>query len=98
MKRNNLTPEAADAIAFKALAFLAEDSQRLGRFLSLTGLALDELRQHADETDTKCAVLDHLLQDESLLLVFAAHAGLRAEQIGAALRLISGTPAGDQWP
>jgi hypothetical protein len=30
--------------------------------------------------------------------VFAAHAGLRAEQIGAALRLISGTPAGDQWP
>jgi hypothetical protein len=98
MKRDKLTPEAAEAIAFIALAFMAEDSQRLGRFLALTGLALDELRQHADTPDTKRAILDHLLQDESLLLVFAAHAGLPPEQIAAAHRLISGANAGDPWP
>jgi hypothetical protein len=64
--------ESAETIALSALAFLADDGARLGRFLALTGLGPGELRQEARSPRILAAVLGHLLQDESLLLVFAA--------------------------
>lgn len=97
MKHHTPSLEMAETIAFKALAFLAEDPQRLGHFLSLTGLDVDELRRHADATRTKVAVLDHLLLDESLLLVFAANAGLAPEMVAAAQRVISPSSEGEGW-
>ena len=39
--------DQAEIIALQALAFLAEDAQRLGSFLALTGLGPDELRAQA---------------------------------------------------
>ena len=92
MKQPPMNLESAEAISFKALAFLAEEPQRLVRFLELTGLSLDELREHAGAPETKLAVLEHLLSDESLLLVFSAHAGVTPDSIGTAQRLISGQP------
>jgi hypothetical protein len=64
--------DGAETIALSALAFLAEDPPRLGRFLALTGVGPDELRTHARAPRILAAVLSHLSQDESLLLVFSA--------------------------
>ncbi|WP_293864953.1 DUF3572 domain-containing protein [uncultured Alsobacter sp.] len=66
----------AEAIAIDALAFLASDVERLGRFLALTGLSPETIREVAQTRGFMAAVLDHLASDESLLLAFAANQGL----------------------
>jgi Protein of unknown function (DUF3572) len=78
----------AEMIALAALAFLAEDAQRLGQFLALTGLGPSEIREEAHTTHFQAAVLDHLLRDESLLLAFAASRGIAPELIAPAQSLL----------
>lgn len=73
-----------EALAIDALTFLAQDSERLERFLSLTGIDPSRLRQIAGEPHFLGSVLDHLLNDEALLLVFAAERRIPPEQIGLA--------------
>jgi hypothetical protein len=68
--------ETAEVIALKALAFLAEDPDRLGTFLSLTGLTIEEIRRNASSPRLLGGILEHLCSDESLLLVFAESAGV----------------------
>ncbi len=43
------------------------------------------------------AVLDHLMGDQSLLLVFASAAGVAPERIEEARRLISGNSNAGDW-
>jgi hypothetical protein len=76
--------DRAETIAAAALSFLAEDADRLGRFLALTGAGPADLADAERLPQILAAVLDHLLQDESLLLVFAAQQGLAPELIGRA--------------
>lgn len=80
--------EAAHTIALQALAFLASDGERLGRFLALTGMGPAELKAQAGDTALLQGVLDHLMRDESLLLVFASDAGLKPEQVAAAFHAL----------
>jgi hypothetical protein len=89
------TNEAAEEIASKALLFLAEDPGRLTRFLSETGVDPDELRSSAGTPGMLAAVLDHVLRDESLLLVFAAGISLEPAQVAAAERALAGRDAED---
>jgi hypothetical protein len=79
-----MVADQAEVLALQALAFLAEDAQRLGNFLALTGLGPDELRAQAREPHLLAAVLDHLLRDENQLLVFAASYGVAPVLIGQA--------------
>jgi hypothetical protein len=81
--------DAAEAIAIEALAFVAADCVRLGRFLSLTGISPDALRDEAGAPHTLQAVLEHLADDESLLLVFAATARCAPEEIEPARALLA---------
>ena len=80
--------EQALSIGLSALAFLTEDRQRLVRFLDLTGMAPDMLRAQAQSPALLSAVLDHMLADESLLLVFTASAGLNPGSIGPLSELL----------
>jgi len=82
------TLEAAEAIALQGLAFLAEEPQRLQRFVAVTGLEPAELRARADTAELLSAVLEHLAGDESLLLVFAASRGIAPETIAPAIALL----------
>jgi hypothetical protein len=84
--------DQAETIALQALGFLAEDVQRLGRFLALTGLGPAELKAEAGSARMLAAVLDHLMKDESLLLVFAAGSAIAPELIAAAHRQLEGAP------
>ncbi|MEZ5841163.1 MAG: DUF3572 domain-containing protein [Hyphomicrobiales bacterium] len=91
--------ESAEAAAIAALAFIAAEPERLGRFLSLTGLGPENLRKAAGEPGFLVAVLDHVLADQSELFVFAETAGLSPEAIEAARHRIAGTgPAGGLNP
>jgi hypothetical protein len=92
-----LTREEAEALSLTALAFLASDGPRLVRFLQLTGLEPEALRAQAGEPETLIAVYDHLLGDQSLLLVFASEAGVAPEQIEDARRLLSGNNNPGVW-
>lgn len=86
MQKRGAAPTAEDAavLAISALGFLAEDAPRLGRFMALTGMGPDELRSAADAPETLLAILDHLLSDESLLLVFTASKSLQPDGIAPA--------------
>jgi hypothetical protein len=81
--------DRAEEIGVAGLIFLAADIQRLGRFLALTGLGPAELKAEARTPRMLAAVLDHLLHDESLLLVFAADNQLEPEDIAPARRLLA---------
>ena len=72
MKQLRITPAEAEVIALKALGFLANDPERLGRFLALSGVELGDIRAAAQSPDFLAGLLNHLLQDESLLLTFTA--------------------------
>jgi len=84
--------EAAELMAIRALGFLARDPTRLEPFLSLTGLDPGRLRQAAAEPGFLAGVLDHVAQDEKLLLDFAADCGIDPAQIARARATLSGPP------
>jgi hypothetical protein len=86
--------DQAETIALAGLAFLAQEPQRLGRFLALTGLGPQELRERAGNPHVLAAVLDHLLRDENLLVMFAAGSGVAPELIAPAHAVLEG-PQGD---
>ncbi|MEZ5925012.1 MAG: DUF3572 family protein [Hyphomicrobiaceae bacterium] len=81
--------EEAEARALRALAFLADESERFGRFLALTGLGPQDLRSGLQSRELQAAVLGHLIADESLLLVFAASEAVPPERVVEAERILS---------
>lgn len=81
--------EAASEIAMKFMVFLANDADQLGRFMALSGLSPDDLRQNLSSPDFQAGLLDFALSEESLLLAFAANAGLDPS---AVMRARAGLP------
>jgi hypothetical protein len=79
MPKRSATRGDESVIALQALTFLASETERLERFLALTGLGPDDVRARASEPDFLVGVLDHVLADEPLLLAFCAEAGLAPE-------------------
>ena len=84
-----LTRALAEDMAVAALTFIAQDGERLGRFLALSGLEAGNLREAAAEPGFLVGVLDYLSGDEALLLAFAANFQIDPTAIGAAQRLLS---------
>ena len=82
--------EAAEALAVEALAFLAAEPARLGRFLAETGIGPEAIRSAAREPDFLAGVLQHIVGDEQLLLAFAAHAQVKPAVIPRACAALGG--------
>ncbi len=80
----------AEFIGHKALLFLAESPERLGRFLAETGIGPQELRAQAGERETLAAVLAYVLGDDSQLLVFAAENDFTPESVHMAHAVLTG--------
>jgi Protein of unknown function (DUF3572) len=93
LKPSPSTKESAESLALQGLTFLAGDAGRLSRFLMLTGIDPSALRGWEGNAALQGAVLEHLLGDESLLLVFAAEAGIEPQSIAPAHRIL----AGETW-
>ena len=86
------TVEDAEALALRALGFLAEDPARLEPFLAATGLGPTTLRAAAGEPGFLAGVLDHLSGNEALLLEFAANLGLDPAIVAQAREALNGPP------
>ena len=76
--------ESAERIAISGLAFIAGETESLGRFLAETGLGPENLRSAAGEPWFLCAVLEFLMANEDLLLVFVERIRVRPTMIAAA--------------
>lgn len=85
--------DAAEEIAIKALGFLAAEPERLGRFLSVTGLGPQNLRGAARQPAFLAQILAYLGSDEALLMTFAEQAGLTPHSVSRASEKLAGTPA-----
>ena len=78
-------------LAIQALGFLAEEPERLGAFLSVTGIPAESIREAAGEPGFLRGVLDHMLGNEELLIAFASSAGIDPAAIAKARRALGGT-------
>ena len=76
-----LTAEEAELVAVSAFAFVAGDPERLARFLEITGLRPETIRQAAASPGFYGAVLDHVAADEQLLLALAGALETKPERI-----------------
>jgi hypothetical protein len=90
--RMGATPEAAETIAIQALAYIAEEPERLNGFLAATGIDAPAIRNAAHEPGFLAGVLEHMLGDENLLLAFADSAGIDPESVARARAAL-----GTQW-
>jgi hypothetical protein len=80
----------AEVTALQALGFLAAEPERFSRFMDMTGLDIAAIRALAGDPAFLGGVLDHLLSDQSLLLIFAEEHGLKPERIGQLRRKLPG--------
>jgi len=87
-----VSAEAAEMLAVQALAFIAQDGERLGRFLAVTGIGPAQIRKAAKEPRFLAGVLDHVAADETLLLAFAEQAGIDPSAIARARRVLGAAP------
>lgn len=83
-------PEAAEAVALKALAFIASDDEVGGAFLGASGATADDLRAAATDPAFLVSVLDFLTSRDDWVLAFARAEGLPPEAPLAARRALPG--------
>ena len=83
---------AAEELAIAALGFIAGEPEQLGRFLAMTGIGPDSLRDAAREPRFLAGVLDHVAADEALLLAFAAPNEIDPEAVMRARDVLAGEP------
>jgi hypothetical protein len=80
----------AETLALKALAHLAAEPDALLRFLTLSGLTLEDLRERAADPELLAAVMDFLLAEDALSSSFAGTEDLRPEELHAIRRALPG--------
>jgi hypothetical protein len=88
--KSKLSKDEAEALALQVLAFLLSDSKQISRFLALTGVAPQDLRNVAASRDLQAATLEYLLSDEGLLLTFCQEAGVDPATVAPAQILLTG--------
>jgi hypothetical protein len=76
-------------LAIQALGFIAQDEERFGRFLALTGMGPAEIRDAARERHFLAGVLDYVIGDEELLIAFAGHAEVDPSTVTVARRALA---------
>ena len=84
--------EEAEALAIRALAFIASDPELLPRFLAITGIEASSIRSAAREPGFMAGVLQFILAHEPTLMRFAEETGTPPADVGKALRAL---PLGD---
>jgi Protein of unknown function (DUF3572) len=87
---SNAARQAAEMLAIQALTFIAEEPERLGRFLELSGIEAAQMRTAAGEPGFLAGVLEHMLSDENLLLAFADSAEIDPADIAHARAALGG--------
>ncbi|HEY8381701.1 MAG TPA: DUF3572 domain-containing protein [Microvirga sp.] len=76
-----ITKDEAETTALNAFSFLAQDDERLTRFLETTGLRPETIRQAVETPGFFAAVLDYVASDEPLLIDLAKALATKPERI-----------------
>ena len=76
-------------IALEVLGRLIADPDRLGRFLALTGLDPSTIRAAAADPGFLASILDHVVEDEPLLVAIAGELGRSPESLARAQQRLS---------
>ena len=86
--------QAADAesVAIAALGFVAGDPDLLPRFLAITGIEAQAIRQAASEPGFLAGVLNFVLAHEPTLMRFSEETGIEPARVADAIRHL---PLGD---
>jgi Protein of unknown function (DUF3572) len=84
-----LSREQAESLAIQGLQHIAGDSELLARFLALSGIDPQDLREAASSPAFLSGVMDFFMGDEPALLAFAASIGEAPETIAAARAALS---------
>jgi len=79
----------AEALAVRALAFIAGDERLLPRFLALSGIAPEEVRRAAGEPGSLAGVLGFLAAHEPDLIAFAQSEAVAPEVVARAYRVLA---------
>lgn len=86
---DQMTPEEAESLAIRGLQHIAGDAELLQRFLALTGISPQDLRDAAGSQAFLSGVLDFYMGDEATLTSFAASAEIPPESIAMARAVLS---------
>jgi hypothetical protein len=92
MANSDLTRQNAETIAIEALGFVAGDPELLPRFLAITGIEAQSIREAAREPGFLAGVLQFILAHEPTLMKFSEASGLAPATVAGALRRL---PLGD---
>ena len=84
-----MTAPSSDALALKALEFLANSPDNLGEFLAAAGINGLELRERVEEPAVLASVVDFILRNEGLLMEFCDTASIRPRDVHAAHHALS---------
>jgi hypothetical protein len=80
--------EEAETLAVAAFSAITGDEERMSRFMAISGLRPDTIRQAADSPRFFAAILEYVVSDEPLLIALAAELSVKPERLmGAHLAL-----------
>ena len=80
-KRASDPREVAEIVAVQALSFLASEPERLGQFLSESGIGPQTLRTSAADPKFLAGVLDFIMRDDATVKAFAVASKLTPETV-----------------
>jgi hypothetical protein len=86
----SMTRSAAETLGLKALGWLINSPDELGRFLNISGSGTDELHSRAADPVFLGAILEFLLTDDSLLSSFCEAEGVDYRQVHVAAGVLEG--------
>jgi hypothetical protein len=80
--------EEAETLAVAAFSAISGDEERMSRFMAISGLRPDTIRQAADSPRFFAAILEYVVSDEPLLIALATELSVKPERLmGAHLAL-----------
>jgi hypothetical protein len=83
-RKSRTSAEEGEVLGVAALEYLAAEPDRLSRFLGISGLGPQNLRQAASDPRFLASVLDYVIADEPLLIGLASSRDVPPERIVAA--------------
>ena len=80
----------AESLALKALAFVAANPEELNRFIEVTGVTADLLREETCSPEILASTLDFVLSEESLLINFCSSENINPKEAWQARKGLPG--------
>lgn len=85
-----MTPQDAEILGLKALAWMASDSEIMGVFLATTGVAASDLGIRSGDPEFLGSVLDFLMTSDANIVEFAESEQISPEKIAEARAALPG--------